>query len=185
MIILNFSMGVGYEGTPIITIITPEKVWNINQFLAGDNCPSRDNLQNVNLYLDCYTLESLSQWKPMFLAPLALTDIYVAPLRENPKLTKMVIQGRGFREVTVFTINGQQIAVRPVVDPATGRIIRDEYGHEIGSVTYNSSHEYAFIFPTPPQPPTKWVITARHNNGQGMEEVRKEVLAKDTPQAIM
>ncbi len=101
-LVLNFSMGdPNYTGTPLITLVTPEKTSSINFFQLELNHGPRVRLIDEG------------ERHPMFLEPFDLTtmDRPVA-VAGRPELVSAEINGNGFVPKAKFWVNGHQIVCR-------------------------------------------------------------------------
>ncbi|HJQ24144.1 MAG TPA: hypothetical protein VKA60_09540 [Blastocatellia bacterium] len=94
-IVASFSMGSTYTGTPIITLITPEKTGPINYF--------KD--LRINFRSSPQSLNEASRREPMFLHHLEVSDVQVKPPDGDGGLTIHLI-GDGFRNHGEVAING-------------------------------------------------------------------------------
>ena len=140
-LIASFSMGNDYEGTPVISLVTPDKTSIINRYHIDVN--------HNHWQLDSLAMHALLE--PMFLMPLAITKIEFINrwIDANGNLkARAVISGRGFRPRASISINGVRID---------------------GQVFQRSTHQYDITF-SPPAAPS-WDFTIRQNTTQGQEEV--------------
>lgn len=104
-IALQFLAGANYEGTPSITLVTPQKASLINHYrLSINGLPGRNSLV------------SMSKSSPMFLPCLEVQDIYVHPgscTGGTPSMCDVDIMGKGFRPDATIWINDQKVSGRP------------------------------------------------------------------------
>jgi hypothetical protein len=109
-LIVTFSAGSSYEGTPIIALVTPQKTTPINFF--------RDLVINRRKYKT--SLARQSRLEPMFLQPLAVNGIEFTnlpgPTRRCNNYRPIEVVGRGFRPWVEFWINEKKAQI---VDPVS------------------------------------------------------------------
>jgi hypothetical protein len=101
-IVMSFSMGSSYVGTPIITLVTPEKTSAINYF----------NDLRINFRKDQLSLNEASKKDPMFLHRLELSEVQVKH-SDNDGGSTIRLYGDGFRNKGEISINGIQIEEGP------------------------------------------------------------------------
>jgi hypothetical protein len=109
--ILTFTMDRAYEGTPVITLVTPERANPINRFRLNINHGTPTNLAEYSLS------------NPMFIAPLDVTSAQV--LSVDPAATGrkslLHLRGKGFRDDVEVLINGVDVT-EDFESPSTLRI---------------------------------------------------------------
>lgn len=100
-LILKFSMGDKYIGTPFITLVTPEKTSDINSFelrFKPENIPPT-------------SLKHISSINPMFMDEFSFDEIRPPKVACHPRLpfcpTIATLMGKGFRPGAKIYINGQ------------------------------------------------------------------------------
>ncbi len=84
-LVLSFKMGESYVGTPLITLVTPEKTSVINYF----------PLEQINTH-DNRSLSSLSRSEPMFRDKFSLTSAELADGSRSPTVI-VLLRGAGFQ----------------------------------------------------------------------------------------
>ena len=108
-IVLSFSMGNDYVGTPIITLVTPEKTSAINYF--------KD--LKINFRNDQLSLNEASKKEPMFLHQLQLSRVRVSHNDADGSVLQLI--GDGFRSKGELSINGIDIDGTQVEMASTGQ----------------------------------------------------------------
>ena len=174
-IVMSFSMGRTYEGTPILTLVTPEKAIAINRLNLRINGENR----NCNLPLkNCDSLELRSLLQPMFIAPLRVDQLQIAdvnppdPITRKRKVTARLI-GSGFRPNATIIIN-DRIGNQQV----PGQALPTDDKHF--SYTHDSTNQYTVVDMIPPDEPI-WDITVRQETRQGFEEKNMKAVRPLTP----
>ena len=141
-IIATFSMSSGYEGTPTITLVTPQRTQDINRIDMDVN----------NSKWACDSLQVHSLLEPMFRSTLAVSKLDVVRRiydgRGESTYVKAILSGTGFRPDAIISVNG--VTVSP------------------GNVVQRSTHQFDLVFPDPKVP--SWTITVRQNTTRGLEE---------------
>jgi hypothetical protein len=92
---ISYTMGPTFQGTPTISVVTPEKASDIMYYRLCINkfgCPS-DKLQ---------TLFNYSRTEPMFVAPLALTSVKTVGYSSDKQGVVLLLSGTGFRLPRVY-----------------------------------------------------------------------------------
>lgn len=152
-LIATFSMGNDYEGTPVISLVTPEKTAIINRYKIQVN--------HRRWAEDSLELHALLE--PMFLAPLAISKVQFIdhlPIG-GTKYIRAVVSGKGFRPEGTISVNGHQIDnSAPLATLPDGTLLYP--------VVQKSTHLYELTFLDPGTP--TWDITLRQNSKQGQEE---------------
>jgi hypothetical protein len=101
-LILSFKMDSEYVGTPLITLVTPEKTAAINFY----------PLDEINFHFYDTSLAEVSEKEPMFSAAFSLGNVEVVD--EDANFVNVYLHGTGFRRGATFSIGS-----RPL-DPAHG-----------------------------------------------------------------
>jgi hypothetical protein len=101
-LILSFKMDPDYVGTPLITLVTPEKTSAINFF----------PLDEINFHFYDTSLAEVSEIEPMFSAAFSLGNVEV--IDEDANFVNVYLHGTGFRRGATFTIGSRQL------NPASG-----------------------------------------------------------------
>lgn len=150
-VIASFSMGSLYEGTPIITLVTPERTSDINRLDVKIN----------NSDQSCDSLEMHSLLDPMFSLPLSLDSSQLIDIGSNDCVT-LGLQGKGFKSSPSISVNGKTIqdTVDECEDIGGGLIL--------GSIQQRSTNQFLIRFPKPKEP--NWKFSIRQNGKQGQEE---------------
>jgi IPT/TIG domain-containing protein len=171
-IIATFSMpkdaaNKEYEGTPTITLVTPQRTEDINRIDMNIN----------NSGWKCDSLQVHSLFEPMFRTPLAITSMEVVERifeRGSRSRVKAILSGTGFRPDAVISINGVPIKFEmvPVPDGRGGST------QEL-NLRQRSTHQFDLIFPDPGVP--EWNVTIRQNTTRGLEEASRKVLRPFAP----
>jgi hypothetical protein len=130
-LILSFKMEQGYVGTPLITLVTPEKTSAINFF----------KLKRINFHYRNMSLSQLSEIEPMFADTFALSGVEVVD-DSDPQFVTVYLQGTGLqRGATIFigsepldTAHGEEAThLSPTAyklkfrRPAEGRAVKIRY----------------------------------------------------------
>jgi len=174
-IVMSFSMGGNYEGTPILTLVTPEKAISINKLNLRINGETRTC---DNPFKNCDSLEMRSLLQPMFIAPLRVDQLQITavtppdPNTGKRKVTARLI-GSGFRPNATIIINdriGNQQVPR-------GPLPTDDQHF---SYTHDSTNQYTIVDMIPPDEPI-WDITVRQETKQGFEEKNVKAVRPLTP----
>ena len=97
-LILSFKMPQEYVGTPLITLVTPEKTSAINFF----------KLENINFHYRNMSLSEISEVEPMFADTFALASIEVVD-DSDPQFVTVHLQGAGLRRGARFFIGPQPL----------------------------------------------------------------------------
>jgi hypothetical protein len=128
--ILSFSMGNAYEGTPIISLVTPQKTMPIN-FLKD---------LTINRRSEPTSLQVQSEVEPMFLSRLEVTGLELTPdssaraagasCRLNPT-SNFEVRGNGFRPGAEIWINGKR--AEKVKQVSTSRYRVEEFSFDNAS----------------------------------------------------
>jgi hypothetical protein len=153
-IVMTFRMDADYFGTPVITLVTPEKTSDINYF--------RD--LTINFRPRQKSLVESSKTEPMFLRPLDLTSLDFLP-PDGSGQRRLRLNGRGLRSEARVSINGVEIPQANLAHSSTNvyemtlpltlfRSISDAAGRD------NQSNEST----------ATWKVTYRHHNRQAYEE---------------
>jgi hypothetical protein len=172
-IVMSFSMGRNYEGTPILTLVTPEKALSINRLnlkINGENRNCNGSSES------CDSLEMRSLLEPMFIAPLRLDQLQITDIKEVPgtdkrKVTARLI-GNGFRPNATVVIN-DRIGNQQV----PGQLLPTDEQHF--RYTQDSTNQYTLEMIAPVEP--IWNITVRQVTKQGFEETSLRVVRPLTP----
>lgn len=152
-VIATFTLGAGYEGTPVITLVTPERTSDINRLDINVNHNSQT----------CNSIELHSMLEPMFSQPLSLESAQLVAVGTDDKKTVTVnLWGKGFRSKPIVSVNGRTI--RETV--STGETLGSD--EVAGMIKLNSTRQLVVQFPKPPEP--SWEFMVRQNNKQGMEQ---------------
>jgi hypothetical protein len=109
-IVMNFSMGPEYTGTPLITLVTPEKTSAINYFNLDLNFRGDPARPEITLIKD-------GDKFPMFLEPFDVLKMD-APKEDPADATKYVttLHGNGFVKEAKVSINGNNTDVTATYD---------------------------------------------------------------------
>lgn len=135
-LIASFSLGNDYEGTPIISLVTPDKTSIINRYHIDVN--------HSNWMRDSLAFHALLE--PMFLLPLAISKVeFVDNWTDStgPHM-RAVVTGRGFRPRASIAINGESVQW----------------------YSQRSTHQYEFIFAPPKAPSWDITIRQNTAQGQ-------------------
>jgi len=151
-IVATFTMGPNYEGTPVITLVTPEKATIINSIdLSVNNAP-----------LSCNSIERNSILEPMFSPPLALERAQLIDIikKDNELYAVVSLFGKGFKRNPVITVNGKLIRIeseKPFGPDETE-----------GTIQQNSTRQLVVTFLKPKE--TSWEFSLTQKNGQLPDE---------------
>ena len=96
-LILSFKMDPNYVGTPLITLITPEKTSAINFF----------PLEEINFHFYDKSIAEVSEIEPMFSDALTLGEIEV--IDEDANHVNVYLHGTGFRRDAAFSIGSRPL----------------------------------------------------------------------------
>ena len=96
-LILSFKMPDDYEGTPLITLVTPEKTSAINFF----------PLNEINFHFYDMSLADVSEIEPMFSAAFGLGNVEVVD--EDANYVNVYIHGTGLRRDATFFVGHRQL----------------------------------------------------------------------------
>ncbi|HEX8116743.1 MAG TPA: IPT/TIG domain-containing protein, partial [Pyrinomonadaceae bacterium] len=141
-LILSLKMSSGYSGTPIITLVTPEKTSSINFF----------KLDNVNFHFKDQSLADVSKVEPMFLEAFDVTG--VEPVEEaDAAYVRVNLVGKGLRRSAQVFVNNEEL-----VD-----------GQQGAEVRHVNTGLYSLRFKRPPEGRPA-VITYRNTTRQGVEQ---------------
>lgn len=97
-LILNFKLAADFVGTPLITLITPEKTSAINYY---------DDLE-INHRRRVTSLLRHSQSEPMFIGGFRLAGLQLTTSRWSPTI-RAELTGSGFRNSARISVNGQRV----------------------------------------------------------------------------
>jgi hypothetical protein len=160
-IILRFSMGSAYTGTPIITFVTPERSSAINFF----------NLA-VNGRWDLAKLSELSVMEPMFKENFTLNDTlkFLSPVNTNGyRLTRLT--GTGLLPNAEVWVNSVRFEYQYFVGSLRDREekLQDEIKEnpDVPFVTQDATNAYLLYF----KPESNMNLRYRQMNRQGYEEI--------------
>ncbi|HVG18355.1 MAG TPA: IPT/TIG domain-containing protein [Blastocatellia bacterium] len=173
-IVMSFSMGRDYEGTPIITLVTPEKALSINRLNLKINNENRTCNGSTDR---CDSLEMRSLLEPMFVAPLRLDQLQIINTETIPGTSKLKVKarliGNGFRPNATVIINDSVGSQQVVGEPPPGDEQQFRYSQD-------STHQYTLLEMIAPTEPI-WNITVRQVTKQGFEEANLKVVRPLTP----
>lgn len=96
-LILSFNMDANYVGTPLITLITPEKTGPINFF----------KLEEINFHFTDTSLAQISDEEPMFIDAFALENLEL--INEDANYLYLYLHGKGLRRGATFVINDRNL----------------------------------------------------------------------------
>jgi hypothetical protein len=96
-LILSFKMDPEYVGTPLITLVTPEKTSAINFY----------SLDEINFHFYDTSLAEVSEIEPMFSAAFSLGNVEV--IDEDVNFVNVYLQGTGFRRGATFSIGSRPL----------------------------------------------------------------------------
>ena len=100
-LVLSFKMGAQYVGTPLITLVTPEKTATINYF-------SLKNI-NENRHYRNKSLAEVSLMDPMFTEPFALTGAEFVTQSADGKYLSVDLKGTGLRPSARISIDAREL----------------------------------------------------------------------------
>jgi hypothetical protein len=149
-IVMTFKMAADYFGTPIITLVTPEKTLAINYF---------KNLI-INFRARQKSLVEVSKTEPMFLRPLELTSLDFLP-PDSSGQKRLRLSGNGFRHGGNITINGIRIP-----DANVDHIDTDAYEITLPLTLFRTVSDAANRINQSGGPATDWEVVYRHHNRQ-------------------
>jgi hypothetical protein len=153
-IVLSFSMGPDYTGTPLITLVTPEKTSAINYFDLQLNFDTDDPKRSL---LD------LSKTYPMFLHKLAISDIQMDDWLGGTRSIRLI--GDGFRKDGEVAINGTALPVPKEAFRDTGR-----YEFSMSRETYSRIARAAENPDLTHDSAGKWLVRYRQRTDAGYDE---------------
>jgi hypothetical protein len=161
--VLSFAMPANYVGTPIITLVTPERSTPINFFhLTINNRPEPRSLQEASLV------------EPMFMEPYDLqTQLEEVKLACKPKRDKGFVlyrlNGRGLRGKADISVRDQ------FLDTITVDAIRRRYcrGRSKAAAAQERTRSYLLYFHKPSKGEA-WKVRYRHRTRQSFEETSFE-----------
>lgn len=96
-IILSFKMPSNYVGTPLITLVTPEKTSAINFF----------SLKEINFHFHDQSLAEVSEFEPVFSDAFSLGEVEV--IEETATHVTVYLHGTGFRRNATFMIGSRPL----------------------------------------------------------------------------
>jgi hypothetical protein len=144
-LILNFSMKSDYIGTPIITLVTPEKTGDINSFDLKLNYHDDELI----------SLKEAAGKMPMFIEGFRFEQINEAPPDRNTGQPRISLIGQGFRPNPKIYVDGRLIPNRDVMQESTSEYIipkppSDNFKVRISQSTKQSIETLALEFKSKP-----------------------------------
>lgn len=163
-IVLSFTMGSDYVGTPIITLVTPDKSSEINYFTLNIN-----ELKNESL-------DDLSSRNPMFTDAFEVKpELEIIDKREvtverdgtskKVKFLATILSGKGLRPKANVFVNGRQI--RSYRYPESRESLRSRFGRPKEFAIQESTANYLLYFE---DPGAELTVRFQQPTRQGFEE---------------